>query len=340
MILERATMCMNCGLFGEALVCLHAVLIFEDREWKKVLPIIKLAKCQLAVNEKDAADNSTAQLLNFFENAGVVAKLEPVFDVCGREMEELIKKFIEIGLTNPAIRLNRCRVKLITKLCKRNAKLRHLELVGKSMHLIAKEMRKKHLVFLQYQGCRLISTSAKYEAIHHSFVMSEILELMNDVTTSDTSKKTMEIVWFLQSYGMCCDLLGHYERAVGVYTRAREILQVRFGSESDCYKLSGHCYNSVVESQTRAMQCTTKAFENFQQKCLFLLGLLVLMLLLHAIVVFSLGKSLGELENQTNITETDSKKLKIEIGLQVFFFTTITFFLFSCTIAFFFCFCK
>ena len=87
MILERATMCMNCGLFGEALVCLHAVLIFEEREWKKVLPIITLAKYLLAINEKDAADNSTAQLLNFLESAGVVAKLEPVFNVCGREIE-------------------------------------------------------------------------------------------------------------------------------------------------------------------------------------------------------------------------------------------------------------
>ena len=331
-------MCMNCGLFGEALVCLHAVLIFEEREWKKVVPIINLAKCQLAINEKDAADNSTAQLLNLLENARVVAKLEPVFDVCEREIEELIKKFIEIGLANPAIRLNRCRIKLITKLCKRNAKLQYLGLVGKSMHLIAKEMRKKHLVFLQYQGCRLLSTSAKYEAIHHSFVMSEILELMNEVTTSDTSKKNTEIVWFLQSYGMCCDLLGDYETSVGVYTRAREMLEARCESESDCRKSSGHCYNSIVESQTRAMQCTTKAFKNFQQKCLFLLGLLVIMLLLHTIVVFSSGKSLGEFENQTSITETNSKKLKI--GFQVFFSTTITFFLFSCTIAFFFCFCK
>ena len=148
--------------------------------------------------------------------------------------------------------------------------------------------------------------------------MSEILELMNEVTTSDTSKKNTEIVWFLQSYGMCCDFLGDYETSVGVYTRAREMLEARCESESDCRKSSGHCYNSIVESQIRAMQCTTKAFKNFQQKCLFLLGLLVIMLLLHTIVVFSSGKSLGELENQTSITETNSKKLKI--SFQVFFF--------------------
>ena len=46
-------------------------------------------------------------------------------------------------------------------------------------------------------------TSAEHEAATHALIMSEIRELMNDVTTSDTSKQTMEIVWFLHSYMVC-----------------------------------------------------------------------------------------------------------------------------------------
>ena len=69
---------------------------------------------------------------------------------------------------------------------------------------------------------------------------------------------------------MCCDLLGDYEKSAGLHTRAKEMLEKRFGRENDCYKSSGHCFNSVVESQTRALECSKVGFKKFQLDCMVL----------------------------------------------------------------------
>ena len=73
----------------------------------------------------------------------MVAKLAPVFEICDREIEKLIIKFIKIGSTNQAITLNCCRVELIAVLCKGYTKLQYLKLIGNSLQLVAKEMQKK-----------------------------------------------------------------------------------------------------------------------------------------------------------------------------------------------------
>ena len=326
---------MNSGLFEEALSYLHTVIDLEKRDWNRVLPIINSLKCQLEITEIDKADNSVVQLLKILENTTVAAKLNPVFDVCDKEIEELVTKFLEIGSTNSAIMLNRCRVKVISALCNTDAKLQNFGLVGKSMHLIAKEMRKKHFVFLHYQGCRRMFTSAENEAATHSLVMSEILELMNDVTISDTSKQTMEIVWFLQSYGMCCDLLGDYEKSAGLYTQAKEMLEKRFGSEIDCYKSSRHCYNSVVESQTRALQRSKAGFKKFQFDCMVLFLLLVGIVTSHAHTMFDYGKISGIVESETNITQINLLIIKLIIGFRAFLATIFMLFLHLCAVTFF-----
>ena len=144
------TVCMNSGLFEEALSYLYSVIVIEKRDWNKVLPIINSLKCRLEINKNNKDDNLVAQLLKLLENTTDASKLKPVFDVCDKEIEELVTNFLKIGSTNSAIMLNRCRVKVISALCNTDAKLQNFGLVGKSMHLIAKEMRKKHFVFLHY----------------------------------------------------------------------------------------------------------------------------------------------------------------------------------------------
>ena len=73
-----------------------------------MLPIINSLKCQLEINKNNKANNLVAQLLKLLENTTDATKLKPVFDVCDKEIEELVTKFLEIGLTNSAITLNRC----------------------------------------------------------------------------------------------------------------------------------------------------------------------------------------------------------------------------------------
>ena len=294
-------MCMNCGLFEEALKHLQTVVTLEKRDWNKVLPLINLAKCQLAINEQSNANESTKKLLAFLENKEVVAKLAPVFEICNREIEELITQFIEIGSTNQAITLNCCKVKLIAKLCKGITKLQNLGLVGNSMYLLAKEMQKKQSIFIEYQGCRSTETSLEQEIKNHSALMNKILSQMNDVTviTENQQKKIVEIVWFLQSYGFCCDLLGNYDKSVGLYSQAKTLLESTIGGESTCYKTLGHCYNTVVESHKRAMQSSSKAFQNVMFKSMLLFFVLVATIVFETIEAVKLSKELDEQCNQT-----------------------------------------
>ena len=111
-LLEQATIYMNCGLFGEALLHLQTVTRHEKRDWNRVLPIINQAKCHLATTNENEAIIASVELVSLLEQSDIIDKLQSISEICDNEIEELITKFLNIRSTNTAILLSRCRIKL------------------------------------------------------------------------------------------------------------------------------------------------------------------------------------------------------------------------------------
>ena len=167
---------------------------------------------------------------------------------------------------------------------------------------------KKQNIVIDYQGCRFTEQSLEQDIKNHSALMNKILSQMNDVTviTENQQKKIVELVWFLQSYGFCCDLFGNYDKSVGLYSQAKKLLESKIGGESRCYKTSGHCYNTVVESHKRAMQSSSKAFQKVMLKFMLLFFVLAAIIVFETIEAVKLSKELDEQCNQA--IEDENKK--------------------------------
>ena len=267
---------MNCGLFGEALLHLQIVISHEKRDWNKVLPIINLAKCHLLTTNEDKAIAVSVELASLLEQSDVINKLQSVSEICDNKIEELIIKFTNIRSTKTAIMLSSCRIKLIRMHFKDNKKLQKLGLVGYAMHLIAKQIESKQLIFGKKKMWRFSDSNLKQEQTELYSLMDEISLMMNaTIFNVEQRQKNQEIIWFLQSYGMCCDLMGDYNKSVKLYAQAKLLMEGVFKDDTDLYKTFGHCYKTIVELHEKAKLNNASTFDEFSLICLIVMTVLV-----------------------------------------------------------------
>jgi len=260
---------MKFGSYGEALKDLETIIRNEKRDWNRVLPLINQIYCFLQVHDKNNANIASVILLSLIERKEVVEKLNLVSEICDEELEKLIFELAEKNSTEIALTLNQCRVILIRQLRSDGLnKLQRLGLVGYSMLLIAKKMQTNQIIFKQNQGWRFTRPSLQEECEKHYSIMNEIFFLMKSTIVTDTRRKTKEIVWFLQSFGFCCDLYGDYNKSVKIYSQAKLRMETEFaGGEMDRYRALGHCYNTMLYSYNQAVRNSKHSFEQFLQLC-------------------------------------------------------------------------
>ena len=281
-ISDLAKISMNCGLYKEALIHLDTVLTHEWKDWRKVLPTIYEAKCHLGEHEKSiwrgskskkAFNSTTHNLISLLKRNVTVQQLGPYADDCDKEIAELIMKLITqcADSTELALNLNQCRVQIIQQHYEGISKLQKLGLVGLSMSRIAKDMQNGQEIFREKQGWRFTNSSTKEDITKHFSLMDELRAQMSSVTNVNSRQKSIELVWFLQSYGLSCDFLGHHDKSVIIYYDAINIMNETFKTQYERYEALGHCYNNLQQSLARAQSLRNNSteLEDIMWKCIY-----------------------------------------------------------------------
>ena len=185
------------------------------------------------------------------------------------------------------------------------------------MHLIAKQMKNKQIIFRQNQGWRFSDSNLKQEQTELYSLMNEISSLMNaTILNVDQRRKNKEIVWFFQSYGMCCDLMGDYDKSVRLYARAKLLMAGVYKDDTDRYKALGHCYNTIVELHERAERNNLSTFKQFLQICFIVIAVTVFVVFL----LYFQDHSKDHIKSKNlNATEKQNDNLGIIVVLLILF---------------------
>ena len=244
--------------YDEALQLLNVVII-QEKNCKKIFPLIQKMRCEISTNRSSDAVATWAEVVKLimsseFENEDKSAKIK-----CETEIESIAEMFISTIKIDDAICLLKMQFFLSKQLHTGKKKLDKLSNLGIPIQELTKQLS-------------IRSNAEKVQNIYMHF--DEILNEMQATEKVDFKAKTLEISWLMKYYGVSCNHMQDTPKSIEVHNKALFHMKSTFGNHAGDYKVYCymlHGYATALESDNRlseakqmyddAMRCKEQAVD-------------------------------------------------------------------------------
>ena len=207
--------------YGKAREILIKVIQQEKTKTKKVLLILQKVRCEIRSGRNNDAVASCREALELmklkeFESEDDVTKL-----TCDVQLQSILKK---IESTETALLLLNMRFNLVKQLYVTKRKLMSLTNLGGQIETVSENMSIK---------------TDPIDAKKCVSLLDEILGEMKKVEGVDHIEKHIQISWFMKYYGVSCNQMDDYDKAVEVQKNALAHMKDNFGNNVSNYQVYG-----------------------------------------------------------------------------------------------------
>ena len=218
---------------------LEAAIQQEKKDTKKVLLILQKVRCEIRSGRNNDAVASCRESLELMKLKEFESEDEETKLACDVQLQFILKK---IENTETALLLLNMRFNLVQQFLANDKKLMNLTNLGAKIQDISENINiKKDPV-----GAKNCVT-----------LLDKILNEMKKVEDVDQTLKNIQISWFMKYYGVSCNQMDDYDKAVEIQKSALAHMKNKFGNNVSHYQI----YGIIMHGCAVALEHTNQSFE-------------------------------------------------------------------------------